>query len=866
MRCNPLRWLWGVVLVLGLLGIAHLRGSLTGIETELKQQAQVALEKGGLNWATIEFDGRDGTLTGKASDAVEQRAANQVADNQWGVRRVRNRTEIIEEQRTYTWTASLRDSRLRLTGFVANENTRRAIVGAAKATFPQLEIDDRMRLARGASEPEAWLGAISFGLRQLSGLKPGARVELEGDSLTVAGEAETPAAYQMLKSALSNGVPPGIKITSENVVPPVAKPFVWTARLSASQLQLGGYVPSEQTRTAIAAAAQKAFAQRTIVDRMQIASGEPDDLVAAAAGALGKLARLEEGGIDLRDTEVRLSGLAAKQETVEALRGDLQSGMPQSYKVSEQIKFREATIKSVSPYTSFLAVDESGVRLTGYVPTEAARSSLLSAIRSRFGGRQVRDDLELGAGATDGWLACMMGGLQGITRFGNGQLQLVDRSLRFVAVTDDEDAADAVRAEVTTAANRSCDPQFALTVNAPAEPELNWRAVATANEVLLEGQVPDQATRSELTRAATRLFPKSRLVDHMSVSSASSKKWGKTADTGLQVLSTLRVGEARLAGQELTVSGEAPDTAVATSARQHLRDLPKGYSGRDVIRVRSDAMIWAEQEAKKQAETEARRKVEADRKQALARAEALAQAQAEEDRRRADAERQRVEAERRKAEDERRRAELAEVERRRAEEDRRAKDEAARKAADKSRTAAVTSTPPTVAPVPEDPVRATRTAPPAASTQSSTEVRPTAPTPQQQAALQPKSTERNDEEACRQVIDDAGEHGVVRFERASSDLSRQSASTLDRLAEAANACGRLIIEVEGHADAEGTPERNQSLSERRAETVAGFLIERGVPAERLKSIGYGATQPVAPNSTAHSRALNRRVEFTIKVN
>lgn len=844
MRCNPLRWLWGVVLVLGLLGIAHLRGSIAGIETELKQQAQVALEKAGLGWAKVEFDGRDGTLTGKASDMVEQRAANQVADNQWGVRRVRDRTELVEEQRTYTWTASLRDSRLRLTGFVSNETTRRAIVGAAKATFPQLEIDDRMRLTRGAPEPEAWLGAISFSLKQLSGLKPGARVELEGDRLTVAGEAETSAAYQMLKSALSNGVPPGIKIASESVVPPVAKPFVWTARLSGSQLQLGGFVPNDQTRAAIAAAAQKEFGQRTIVDRMQIASGEPRDLVQAVTGALGKLSLFEEGALDVRDTEVKLSGLVAKQETAEALRVELQSGMPQSYRVSEQIKFREATIKSVSPYTSSLAVEDGGIQLTGYVPSEAARVSLVNAVRSRFSGREIQDDLELGTGAPDGWLSCMMAGLQGITRFGNGQLELVDRSLRLVAVTDDDEAADAVRSEVTTAANRSCDPHFDVTVNAPPEPELNWRAVATASELLLEGEVPNQTTRSQLTQAATRLFPKARLVDHMSVKDGASEKWGKAADMGLKVLSTLRAGEARLAGVELTVSGEAPDTAAASWARQHLSDLPKGYSGRDVIAVKSDAMIWAEQEAKKQAEAEARRKAEAERQQALARAEAMAKA--EEERRRAEAERQ---ANLRKAEDERRRAD-----------EERSRQEAAKAAkdAEQARIAAVS---PPVPAVPEDPVRATRTAPPATAQPS------IAPASQPQAAVQPKSSEpRGDEQTCRQVVDETGENGVVRFDRASSDLPRQSASVLERLADAAGACGRLFIEIDGHADAEGTPERNQSLSERRAEAVAGYLIERGVPAERLKFTGHGATQPIAPNSTAQSRALNRRVEFTVRVN
>ncbi len=823
MKCNPLRWLWGVVLVFGLLGIANMRGSLAEIEAGLRQASQSALQKAGMEWAEVEFDGRDATLSGNASDDVEQRAAQQLTRKFWGVRKVRDRTELVEEQRNYSWTASLRDSRLRMYGYVPNENVRRAIVGAAKATFPQLEIDDRLKRARGAPEPEAWLGAISFSLKQLSGLKPGARVELEGDVLTVSGEAETSAAYQNVKNALTNGVPQGIKVKSENVVPPRAKPFVWTAKLAPRQLQLTGYVPSEQVREAIAAVAQKEFGKRTIVDRMQIASGEPDNMAAAATSALRKLAQLDEGAVELRNREIELSGLAAKQETVETLRRDLQSGIPDGFKISEQIKFREPSIATVSPYTTSLVLEGTVVRLAGHVPTDAARASLVGAIRARFGDRRLIDETQLGVGAPEGWSACMTAGLQGLAKLGNGQIELVDNGLRFVAATEDDATAESIRDEVRAAANRACDALFNITVNEPPEPELNWRAVSSAEGLLFEGEVPDQATRIALSEMATKLFPKSPLIDRTRVNAGYAKKWSKVADLGLKVLAKLRAGEARLVGLELLVSGQAPDTAIATAVRQQLRDLPKGYSGRDMIQVRSDAMIWAEQEARKKAEAEARKKIE--------------------------------------------------DEQRREDEERRKREELARKPADQSQTVAVPVAPAPTQPAQQDPVRTARTQPPAAQTQppappeTRSPVRPApAPAPEQQAALKPATDKPADAEACRSAVNATGERGVVRFDRASSDLSSEGIATLQQLIEAAGACGRLSITIEGHADAEGTPERNQALSERRAQAVAEYLADRGVATNRLSSVGYGATQPLAPNTTAESRALNRRVEFTVKVN
>ncbi len=70
--------------------------------------------------------------------------------------------------------------------------------------------------------------------------------------------------------------------------------------------------------------------------------------------------------------------------------------------------------------------------------------------------------------------------------------------------------------------------------------------------------------------------------------------------------------------------------------------------------------------------------------------------------------------------------------------------------------------------------------------------------------------------------------------------------------------------VEGHTDSRGKPEVNQVLSQNRADAVRDYLIERGVPAERITAEGHGADNPVADNKTADGRANNRRVEIVVK--
>ncbi len=106
--------------------------------------------------------------------------------------------------------------------------------------------------------------------------------------------------------------------------------------------------------------------------------------------------------------------------------------------------------------------------------------------------------------------------------------------------------------------------------------------------------------------------------------------------------------------------------------------------------------------------------------------------------------------------------------------------------------------------------------------------------------------------------------GVIRFDWASDNLDSASRPTLDKLAKIARACPKAKIEIEGHTDAEGTPERNKNLSERRAKAVYDYLAKAGIGAERLSAVGYGETKPVAPNDTPVNRAKNRRIEFTVE--
>lgn len=102
------------------------------------------------------------------------------------------------------------------------------------------------------------------------------------------------------------------------------------------------------------------------------------------------------------------------------------------------------------------------------------------------------------------------------------------------------------------------------------------------------------------------------------------------------------------------------------------------------------------------------------------------------------------------------------------------------------------------------------------------------------------------------------------FDFDKSELRPESFFELDKLTKLLKENPELKIEIRGHTDNIGTKEYNLLLSLARADAVAKYLTERGIDETRIKVLGFGEEQPVAPNDTEENRQKNRRVEFKLK--
>ena len=106
--------------------------------------------------------------------------------------------------------------------------------------------------------------------------------------------------------------------------------------------------------------------------------------------------------------------------------------------------------------------------------------------------------------------------------------------------------------------------------------------------------------------------------------------------------------------------------------------------------------------------------------------------------------------------------------------------------------------------------------------------------------------------------------GNITFATDSDRLNRNFIPVLDSVAVILKEFKDTTIDVAGFTDSTGSAQYNQELSERRAASVANYLISSGVGRSRIQSRGLGERYPVASNNSAAGREQNRRVEINIR--
>ena len=125
-----------------------------------------------------------------------------------------------------------------------------------------------------------------------------------------------------------------------------------------------------------------------------------------------------------------------------------------------------------------------------------------------------------------------------------------------------------------------------------------------------------------------------------------------------------------------------------------------------------------------------------------------------------------------------------------------------------------------------------------------------------------------DDDGCPDAVPDAVKKfsGVIQgisFDKNKATIRPQSKAVLGNAATVLKNYPSISLEISGHTSSEGDAGVNQRLSQERADAVKQWLVDNGVPPERIKTRGAGAEEPIADNKTAAGREKNRRIEFKV---
>lgn len=433
---------------------------------------------GKLATGTVGMSDSTFSIAGAASDFVSFDAA-QAAIKQLPQGITLGRAEISPPKLSpFPFSAVKEGDTLNLSGVIPSEAARKPLIAAAAAAGAS-KIAESLRVADGLPASVDFAKASEFVFGQLGKLKSGA-ASLKGDALTISGAAEDEDGFNAVKSALSAALPGGLKLAAQDIKGPAAVvPYLWSATRAAGAITLEGLVPSEKIRSGVLDVVKSVFPSDRVVDQMKLGAGAPAGFLDAITAGLKQLARLPSGAVSLTNTAMKIVGETMDGALPDQVKSGLSgAGLPAGFAANTQIAVKAPpppppppAPPAISPYTWGAARAADTVTLSGYVPSDDLRGTLVAAAKKAFPTDRIVDLMRLGSGAPEGFAAAVSSALSQLAKLPTGGLTLTDKVLKMTGETGDKSLLDAIRAALSGTglpAGFSTDLQIRLKELAPA--------------------------------------------------------------------------------------------------------------------------------------------------------------------------------------------------------------------------------------------------------------------------------------------------------------------------------------------------------------------------------------------------------------
>lgn len=556
---SAISWIIGIVLV-SLLTWISVIFTAQDIEEDLTARALEALATQH-SWATVEVSGRDVIVSGNAPSDDARNEVLRIVDGAWFDResgtwgvRVVDGTLIkgLPVVSSYKTGFSIDNGTITLTGFVPSESFRAEVLSATENLFDNKAAIDDLVLAAGA--PEELNGQVEFALKQLSRLASGS-VSLSDSVISIEGRSQNERAYLDILSDMKMPLPVGLSAGSLNIIPPKAAPYRFKVTMNDDRLVLSGNIPDEHHRSAIVALAAKMRDNRTLSDRLRLASGAHAAYQQQVAFALMLLTKLEEGVVSLADQTLDISGRANDEEIAHEIKKQLIDALPDGLLVGKVAISAPLKLVATPPPVK-KPVSETVAADPGVVTTQSPDISAgLGEAEKTLPENQQNNDNEPKPITSDK--------IVGADTAGTGE--------------QDHD-------ELTPPSREEGEQQ-----STPVQPgPFIFSAEKLGSDIKLNGLVSSDENRNQILGAA-REAAQGRVVDNLSVQPEVPDDISALILIAMRQLKRMESGTLTTFDTTLSLDGIALDPVQLENIRADLRTLPQGTSlgaiDLDVIKI-----------------------------------------------------------------------------------------------------------------------------------------------------------------------------------------------------------------------------------------------------------------------------------------
>lgn len=587
------RWVIPGLTAVGLVAAISLISETGKIEKDLTTRSQALLDEKGMDWASIVFSGRDGVLQGTAPETGMSQSTIDQLQELWGVRVVTDETELLPEQKPFTWGLERRAGALSMFGYLPYDLVETTPTRLADATGG-LEVATNAEAARGA--PADIARAVDLSGQMLK-LLPDGKAMLVDDRLTIDGNLEDGNrehynAFADLQDLAGNAGLDGITLDFgvRKPLPPTEAPYSWALTRKDKALGMFGYLPEAALETMPAKVAG-IIKEADLTLQIEAARGEPKGLWEVIDISARLLAKLPDAKADLLGRKLTISGYLedgnrdhmALFDTISAqVAGIAIDGIEFDFQIERPLP------PVVSPFTWGLSREGNTLAMSGFL-TEPLLQQVPEKAAGLLKDGDFASSVLVARGAPDGLLAATDFSASILKQLPAGKAMLSDKILTISGALEDGNddhvaLYQKLKKQIARAKLGDVSLDWQIVEPKKPMPKVNGFTIRrTEAGVDLTGAVPSEKVRKSLLELARRKFGIAGVTSDLEVwtrggiAGLRNRDYTRLTQTALQAVSRLGSGEATLGEAGLSLKGGAYYDGALEQVQQLLaKNMPRG--------------------------------------------------------------------------------------------------------------------------------------------------------------------------------------------------------------------------------------------------------------------------------------------------